>query len=489
MAIDIGNAVVASDKAGNWWMLHAAGSMDAGSSLTESGIASPGVNPITMNGSTQYFASSTVGFPTSDFSAVISLKLTSLANHTFLIGKWGVNCPCFYLEVSSAGVVTFGISDSAPAQLALASGANLSAGVDDFVGLSYKASTGAMSLRVHGVTTTATTVNGGVRHDFAEVHSFGGQAAGSFGPIGGGTFVTTAMTASYGAFYTEKVLSNADIDRIGAMIVPAVAPVGWLQLNSVETSGIASYANNAKSDRREIGERVSASDGTLRLTMQAMKRDVSFRSVPLTASDAFAWESFIRGEGHTYQFESGGFGLYSSKGAVPTDTTGCTIVGSAAKFGSSKLRISSGQFITDTDVLANMYGSSTTYTVMFWISTDSGATWHHYVLRSDGAKWVDGVRNDGASTSSFVIIASTVKLYSNADFDDLVIFSFAVLDAWPPLFFARTSAYPNTPYLEATGGMVNEQPVRLVAGAATATVFRTPASKLNTELDVTLTAR
>jgi hypothetical protein len=82
-----------------------------------------------------------------------------------------------------------------------------------------------------------------------------------------------------------------------------------------------------------------------------------------------------------------------------------------------------------------------------------------------------------------------VTLSSNADFDDFVCLPFKVLDTWPALFFARTAAYPNTPFLEASGAMVPEQATRLVAGDATRPPSRARPSKTNMRLSVTLTAR
>lgn len=475
MANDIGNAVLAGDKSGNWWMLHATGSMEGGSSLTLSPTGSPGSNPITLNGSTQWFESSGVAFPAGDFSIITVINFSSLPAFFDILAAWTGSSATqkFVLEGDSGGNVSFYVNDAGGTAHSI-SKAGLTTGSYMVLAATFTVATGAVKIRLNGSNATG-SVTASIKAATTP-HSFGARSGGSIFTAG----------SSYGAFFTEKVLSDADIDRIGAMAVPGVT--SWLKLNGIETSALASAPDNVNGTRREIGERAPASDGTTRLTVQTLKRDVSFKTVALTVGDAFTWESFIRGEGHVWQFED--FGLYSSKGSVPQDTTGCSIVAGSAKFGTHKLRIASGQFQTDTDALTNMAGYFGDYTVMFWKSTDSGATWHHYVLRSDGVKWLDGATT-GASFAAFLSIGGSgdVTLQSNADFDDFVCLPFKVLDTWPALFYARSASYPNTPFIEASGAMVPEQATRLVAGDATDVVFKSASSKTNVRLNITLTAR
>jgi hypothetical protein len=480
VANDILNAILPADKAGLYWALATDGATDSAATIFAAN-GSPGVSPLLITstvGNNNFSAINVIAgglsAPTGDFSFVTVMNVTNFGNPNYLWVKWNVHgstyCWAVYTDVTT-GVVNFIVADSTGAT-ATAAGPALTAGTWVVVGCTYTSASKALKMRVNGVNYTATGSHTGV--SAATTASYCGDY--------------TAFFRSYGGFFTEKVLSDADIDRIGAMGVTPVVSSNWLKLNGIETSGIASAPDNVTGTRREAGERTPATDLTTRLTVQTMKRDLTFKTVALTAADAFSWEMFIRGEGHVWQFED--FGLYSSKGGVPQDTTGCSIVTGSAKFGSKKLRIASGQFQTDIDALTNLFGYYGDYTVMFWKSTDSGATWHHYVLRSDGSKWVDGV-SSGASFAAFLTIGGSgdVTLSSNADFDDFVCLPFKVLDTWPALFFARTAAYPNTPFLEAAGAMVPEQATRLVAGDATETTFKSAASKTNMRLSVTLTAR
>ncbi len=87
--------------------------------------------------------------------------------------------------------------------------------------------------------------------------------------------------------------------------------MSWLTLNGIELAAIAGNANKPKGPRRDIGDASAASDGSMRITRQTRKRDVTLESVPLTGAEAFAWESLITGAGHVWSFD---VSVYSSKG-------------------------------------------------------------------------------------------------------------------------------------------------------------------------------
>jgi hypothetical protein len=270
----------------------------------------------------------------------------------------------------------------------------------------------------------------------------------------------------------------------------------WAKANGLELAKIAATAVEPKGDRRNIGDQAQAVDGSLRLTQQTKKRDLHFTSIPLLLADAFAWESFLTGEGNVWSFDAGVTkGFYSSKGVGPSSSTGAVIdVTSGSKFGAGhlELAISTGT-ITFTGALLNTFFATPSWTVMVWRFDDtSDLTYHHYVVRSDGAKWKDGVRNDATATAWLTVSGSNVTLNPSGsvdpvNYDDLVCLPFAVLDDWPAVFGVATSAYCPTPYIDLTGKMVPEQATRRVVGAVTENIVQTK-SGTRSKLDVTLQA-
>ena len=102
-------AVSASDKSGNWWLLKADGSMLSSSSLTMSGTGSPGVSPITLNGTTQYYSSSaSVAFPSTaqSFTVVWVGNMTDNAA-AYAVAKWPGASQTFICGVASTKPVFY----------------------------------------------------------------------------------------------------------------------------------------------------------------------------------------------------------------------------------------------------------------------------------------------------------------------------------------------------------------------------------------------
>jgi hypothetical protein len=325
----------------------------------------------------------------------------------------------------------------------------------------------------------------------------------------GDTFVrlTTSGTWSTGGAYTLAMIASSVTDAAGDTNTTLPEPIfdvaagasssgltlPWAKANGLELAKIAAIVVEPKGDRRNIGDQAQAVDGTMRLTQQAKKRDLHFTSIPLTQADAFAWESLLTGEGHVWSFD---VNLYSSKGLGPSSLTDAVIdVGSGSKFGTGALFISlTTGTITFTGALLNTFGARPGYTVMVWRYDDgTDATFHHYVVRSDGAKWKDGVRNDATATSWLTVSGANVTLVAGGAVDpviysDLVCLPFDVLDDWPTVFGVSTSAYCPTPYLDLVGKMVPEQTTRRVLGAVAESVMQS-GSGARSKLDVTLQAK
>lgn len=198
-------AISASDKSGNWYALETDGTMLSGSSLTMTATSSPGVSPLDFTAG-GYFVSGAVAFPSTDFSLVAVVNVSSCAGALkVIVGNlngtnysWLLSCVTNTIELDMhASGGGFGTAAHSPTTNAWI-----------VCGLTYTTATGATKLRCEGTNHTATAAGGGF-------FSLGGNRAHS---IGGATNGTTPWSTgkSRGVFYTEKILSDADIDRIGA---------------------------------------------------------------------------------------------------------------------------------------------------------------------------------------------------------------------------------------------------------------------------------
>lgn len=242
----------------------------------------------------------------------------------------------------------------------------------------------------------------------------------------------------------------------------------WLALNGINVGVIASVGGSPKGDRRDVGGQLQAVDGTTQITRSGRKHDQGFESVPLSGSDALAWESLIIGEGEVWNFD---VNLYGSKGRGPSAVTAAARNTSpSVKFGAGKLRVTGTTgTITFAGAALNSSGADNGSTVMVWRLEISG--WNHYTVTSDGACWLNGGRADGtdhswltfgsAGTGDVTIAATSSTTF---DYDDLVVLPYRVLDTWPPIWGVATAAFSPLPKLYATGNLVREASSRLVEG-------------------------
>jgi hypothetical protein len=268
--------------------------------------------------------------------------------------------------------------------------------------------------------------------------------------------------------------------------------MSWFKLNGFDASSIAAMLSEPAGARRNIGDEGEAADGSWRVTRQTRKRDLSFGTTALSKTDAFVWESLVSGEGHVWNFEA--LNEYSSKGLGPTTFTDCDL-STNHKFGSKSLHVALGGGVVTWPALINSFGATATdWTLMFWWRDDGGdSLFHHFVVRSDGAKWKDGVRNDATVTTFVSVSGGNVTFIGTGGdetyLDDLVAYPFKVLDTWPAIVAARTTAFQGTPYLEATGDLVPEQATRVVRGEATEVVTRSADSAARRRLQMDFKAK
>jgi hypothetical protein len=257
-----------------------------------------------------------------------------------------------------------------------------------------------------------------------------------------------------------------------------------LTLNGIAISSIVATAD-VKGERRDVGDVGEAVDGTTRITRQTRKYDLGFKSVPLVVGASFSWEQLLIGAGDVWSFDAH---VYSSKGWPGSPTSGSiSISTSVKKYGAASLLIATGSSWSTTGL-----GLAAPYTVATWNLIDSG-DWTHYVLRSDGAKWVDGVRNDGANFSTiFSISSGDVVLAGSGSigsaFDDLVVCPYLWQDSWPAAVHAADAAFGPTPFVDLRGDLIPEQGSRRAYGQVKATTVKTATGPRDI-LDVDLKAK
>lgn len=179
---------------------------------------------------------------------------------------------------------------------------------------------------------------------------------------------------------------------------------------------------------REIGLLSQAFSGKLRRSRQTIKKDLRATTTPLILSEARAWEGMVQGLGQAWQFTTH---LYSASGLGPTAVTGTPTISG------SKLSLDTGE---DVDYSVD---DSLGWTVMGEVY--NGTTTKHYVVTSGGHKWVDGVRDDGATTTFFAVSSGVLTLAASGatfTFSGVVFFPFVTPDSWPPYLY---TAFPNEP--------------------------------------------
>lgn len=261
-----------------------------------------------------------------------------------------------------------------------------------------------------------------------------------------------------------------------------------LALNGINLGRFVAAEGDLGESQRDIGGEALAVDGSTITTRSARKLDLELKSVPLSLADAQAWRDFIAGEGETWSFD---VSLYGSKGTAPIAMVGATFSAGSAKFGAAKLSVGATTGTITFPAAVNEYGSTSKgWTVGVW-RFESGA-WRHYVVRDDGAKWSNGVRNDATSTAWLSVITPNVTIANSTGaavfYDDLVILPYRVPLDWPPQWYASAFAFGLLPYHVATGDFVDEAASRVVLGRVTKRV-RKRAHDVVTSIEAGLIAK
>lgn len=294
----------------------------------------------------------------------------------------------------------------------------------------------------------------------------------------------------------NRVLSASEVTELynagaGLSYAELGAPLAAgpkLELNGINLGSIMAAANEPEVEQRDIGAVSTAVDGTSRVTRSARKLDLSFMSVPLTTAAAHAWRCFLTGEGEVWSFDAN---LYGSKGTAASAITNAVQSAGAAKFGAGKLSVGATTGSITFLAAINSWGNSSAWTVGVW--RYEGGAWHHYLVRSDGAKWLDGVRDDAATTTWMSVSNGSVTITNTTGsavlYDDLVVLPFLVPEDWPAQWVAADAAFGLLPFHAATGEWVTEQATRTVMGLVETSSKMKVADGTREKLDVELRAR
>lgn len=153
---------------------------------------------------------------------------------------------------------------------------------------------------------------------------------------------------------------------------------------------------------------------------------------PMAGDEADALVGMLKGLGHVFPFDDH---LWSLPGLPPLAGFVATISAVQSKHGGTSASITLAQWPVDFVI------APAVWTVILW--RWSGAAWVHYVVRSDGAKWVDGVRNDGAATAwlTFDTALGVISLTGSPTFyDDAFFFPAHVTAALVAALYAYMGA-------------------------------------------------
>lgn len=229
--------------------------------------------------------------------------------------------------------------------------------------------------------------------------------------------------------------------------------MSFLKINGIV---VAVLTTGAAQNSKVFG----SSDRTNNLTLVTHRRGFK-KEWPLQVKHSdgltmLAFEKLLKGEGQVWQFERGHpAGFYSSKGVplVPSAASPQVAIQNPGYQDVSgyELFIADGQSAVAAGLLGDIW------TVMFR-AAETG--WVHYVIRSDGAKWQAGVRNDSLDVSSYLDTSGgdfTLKAVGgDFAFDDVVVLPYLVPEDWPAQLAPDTvPAWGNATTLVASGNFID----------------------------------
>jgi hypothetical protein len=208
---------------------------------------------------------------------------------------------------------------------------------------------------------------------------------------------------------------------------------------------------------REVGFTGPAYSGALRKTRRAVKRDCTFETPPMLASEALAWDALLRGLGEVWSFDSH---LYGSKGTGPASDTGLSVV--AGGFFGNRMEIAANDPVRTASFAV---GVGISWTVAVWRYGG------HWTTTGDARHFLDGAFEDGTIPPWLTVSGGTVtlsgELAAASQWDDLVILPYVAPDSWIATTWAEGDAgraFSSLPRLRVSGDAVSEAASRTCIG-------------------------
>lgn len=224
-----------------------------------------------------------------------------------------------------------------------------------------------------------------------------------------------------------------------------------------------------------VGDVGNTFAGGTMTAIRKRKNEIDVDIAPVNQEDGWGIRGLAKGAGHRWSFDDAATGgvdrwKYSSRGLpLATGTLLRSTTTPSPKFGTAYGEIAAAGVVT----WNTGYTGDTTLMVWFYTS----AAWHHYIVKSDGKKWVDGVRNDAASTPFIAISAGGIVTLGDAasgvdqQFDDLVVLNFLITTGMAVAFGTATLAFSDLPKLHLGGDVVSSLTDVLVPGEVSVTRF------------------
>lgn len=236
-----------------------------------------------------------------------------------------------------------------------------------------------------------------------------------------------------------------------------------------------------------VGERSPTLLGGLRNRKMAHRIELDITTAAMTSEDAECLLGLLSGNNHVFPFNAD---LWSTIGLPPVTGWTASISATQSKFGGYSASITS---ITWPVAFVESPG---VWTVL--VSRWNGSSWDDYVVRSDGAKWINGVRNDATSTTwlTFNTGAGTGAIAltgSPTYYDEVCFFPFMVSTTFATSVYAfrATTAMPTTPQgltVESSAFTFQSLVMRCVdPPKKNAAAFRDPATGTWTNAGATIT--
>ena len=199
----------------------------------------------------------------------------------------------------------------------------------------------------------------------------------------------------------------------------------------------------------EFGRRMQTQNGRARFERRRIKHNRSFTSPCLSLENADTLEGLIAGEGHRWSFDSD---AWSDDGIGPEAGLVVSYLSTGSKFGSGHLGSTSVTF----DLRRFPNDRFAEWTAIAWVRI--ATVWYRRTIRSDGAQWEDGVRDDTIDNSWLTVSDGGFSL-GVVEIDDLAFLRFRASDS----FVTESYAWQNTesrpfssmPFLEVDGDVIS----------------------------------